>query len=308
MKTKILLLLSILLACAAAWFWPRDNQPMQRTGKPSPHASSISDAHPPPQAHAQFSSAVEAFFRSDSEPFEAQLQTLLTLDNNLSQAECAALFAFLKQPMSPDEVNVTAAVKDEVLHVLRHQANLPAPFHRLLIELFEDKQQHIVTRDYTLQHLAFWREETPASFAHARREMDQVLWKALEENPATTIPGTALMGLRRLAILDPTIDPERVGAAALDLANGALPSRISALQVCASLGLEAVLPIARILAQSGETIPLRASAIAALGELGGTEELVILEALPASENSPLLQPAVNRAIQTLALRIHKEEI
>ena len=57
------------------------------------------------------------------------------------------------------------------------------------------------------------------------------------------------------------------------------PCRITALRVAALHGAKEVLPVARELAQTGKTEMLRMAAIASLGELGGTADQELLDAL-----------------------------
>jgi hypothetical protein len=68
-------------------------------------------------------------------------------------------------------------------------------------------------------------------------------------------------------------------------------ARITALQVCAQLGVKDVLPLALQFAESAKSIPLRVSAIAAVGQLGGAEVTAYLENLAAGNDARLAVPA-----------------
>ena len=68
-------------------------------------------------------------------------------------------------------------------------------------------------------------------------------------------------------------------------------SKITALQICAKLGNKAVLPSARRLASSRESVPLRMSAIAAVGTLGNADDQVVLEEYAKSSDVRLRKSA-----------------
>lgn len=148
-------------------------------------------------------------------------------------------------------------------------------------------------------------------------------WDAVKETD-NSIAGTALMGLSRLAADDLEIDGEKVAQTALALARGTImhqpssiithspstiPSsppiseltRISALRVCADLELETVLPLARCLAEEADNIPLQIVAIAALGDVGGLQEELLLRSIIREVASPLL-PAARSALDRLLTR------
>lgn len=56
-------------------------------------------------------------------------------------------------------------------------------------------------------------------------------------------------------------------------------ARLTALQVCSHANATDVLPMVRILAQTGEVVPLRLSAVATLGELGKSQDTELLQSL-----------------------------
>lgn len=174
---------------------------------------------------------------------------ILSLNKELSSADCLALCQFLKAPMTEQELNVTAAIKNSVLHALRGQIHLPEPYPLLLIGLFNDAGQHPVLRDYVLQHLVHWHEENFETkvLEEVREEVRKTLWSALSET-TPTLAGTALLGLQYLSREEPKIETSQVGAAALQLASNAtaaVASRATALQICAQLQVRAALPAAR---------------------------------------------------------------
>jgi HEAT repeat protein len=107
------------------------------------------------------------------------------------------------------------------------------------------------------------------------------------------------------------IERAEVAAAALQLATDEAASamtRMSAIQVCAGLGMKEALPVAIELAQNDSRIPLRIAAIAAVGDLGGAGQQPLLQQL-ASDEEQRLQVAAESAMQRIqnCTGVFKEE-
>ena len=82
-------------------------------------------------------------------------------------------------------------------------------------------------------------------------------------------------------------------------------SRIAALQVASRHAGSDLRPVARELALSGSSVPLRLSAIAALGAVGGAQDLLLLDRLSVeAAKEPRLRPAADGARRRLAARGH----
>jgi hypothetical protein len=234
-----------------------------------------------------------------TKPFPERHKVLLSLGKKLSRQECDELAAALKRPLEPSGFDIQAAIKNDIMDALEAQANLAEPWPRLLAALFQDKSQDPVTRDYALQHLFQWCETTKVTGKSdtLRSEVTAVLWGALEETPLT-IRATALLGLQYLTETDPGTDRERIRKSALQLASDGSAdenARLTALQVCSRMNFEPVLPVARGLTGAETKLPLRLSAIAALGRMGGKEDLQLLEGLgPDQEIKPALMEAIRQ--------------
>jgi len=186
-------------------------------------------------------------------------------------------------------------LKNEVILALKRQWDPPAGLESLLIELHEDKNQDVVIRDYALQHLSTWYES-----AANKESILQLFWGALQETDSS-IAGTALLALYRLDEAGHNIDVTRLRRAALRMAEDQTASdlsRISAIQVCGRLKLKEALPAVVSLAQESQSVPLRISALAAMGELGERQHQQILERI--SEASAVrLKPAAQLALNRL---------
>jgi hypothetical protein len=240
-------------------------------------------------------------------PYLDRKEAILALGKNLSAAESALFIDYLKAPMSAEEVNITAALKNAVMELLRGQTNLAGTWHRTLIELADDPFQHEVTRDYALQHLVDWYEDLlgDPSFEGDREEMRAALWRGTDETTAA-IAGTALLGLHRLAAQDPLLDQSAIGESALRLLVGESTSegsRVTSVQICGQMRLTAALPSVRLLAESGASLPLRAASVAALGSMGDASDLRLLEKIGPDAATGTLRSAVTAAVNRLTARI-----
>jgi len=238
------------------------------------------------------------------ESFAERHQAIEALTPPLTDEEIGAAFAYLATTQYVAVAGGEYVLKNDLMNQL---AKLPAPPTNLLHEfcgLYQDHRQDEVTRDYALQHVIGCLSQDTNCFAGDRPEAWDALLTAAGEIGGS-LAGTALLGLSRIQAANPTIDSNRVDTVALQMATnvgtGDL-SRITALQVCADRQLTAALPQALDLAQTGTSISMRASAIAAVGTLGGAPELKTLEALE-KQNDPALQAAVAGAIKRLERRL-----
>jgi hypothetical protein len=73
-------------------------------------------------------------------------------------------------------------------------------------------------------------------------------------------------------------------------------TRLTALQVCSEMGVKEILPVAERLAQSGVEPPIRISAIAVMGRLGGGTIVGKLEKW-ASDPNPWVANASRLALK-----------
>jgi hypothetical protein len=216
----------------------------------------------------------------------------------LSPADCETLCRFLKEKTTDEKLERMASIKNSVMDVLARQPNLPTPWETTLSQILEDEDQHPVIRDYALQHL-FSRYEEISDISR-RNQLEALFWRMVGRTQES-FAGTALLGLCDLSTKGFAIDSVEVARRALALVqNPAAASlgRISAIQVCALLGERQALPEALRTAASGETIALRASAIAVIGALGAEADLPVLQRFTEEPN-----PSIRRASRLAAQRI-----
>jgi len=184
--------------------------------------------------------------------------------------------------------------------------------------MYRDKSNDDMWRDYCVQFMTAYYEvkwpvtggdaEKPSGRKAARDEKER---KAIEaayrdalKETGTTIAGTALLGLDSLSRHNAMIEPEEVARAAMYiLANPAAgePARITAFSIAAEHKRSDALPEARIIAQTGETVPLQMAAIALLGKLGTTEDQELLTSLTWQEN-PRIKRLATTALESLRKR------
>jgi HEAT repeats len=284
--------------------------------------------------------AVPPDFFSSSPIFDGEariperLSAVARLGQDLSRDQISRLYDFLKALPGPEERNLAALnlLKNNIVCRLQDQVRPPAGLTATLIEVYLDRAQDPVARDYALQHLITWHEQGAVDAPDAKLRIQSVLRQAAQEQ--TCIAGTALLGLHRLntgerqAMLlgggnllqsagiplgdGPThfpaggaINDDEISQTALRmLAATNLPcaSRITAIQVCAEREVAQALPAIQTLAQTEDNTALQISAIAALGWLGGPEQVALLQRLEAEQNQPL-KPAIEGALRRLQARL-----
>lgn len=245
-----------------------------------------------------------------------RLKAIHSLKKNLNYEEITALYSFLKSRPTSAEKNIPGlhVVKNDILNALRDQTVSPAGLTDTMIAIYHDPKQDNVTRDYAIQHLISWYEQGAIDAVTAKEKIQAVLTEASGSDASSlgeavqknsSIAGTALLGLHRLSVLDSMFNSTEIGQAALRLAQASdtpIATRITALQICAEREIKQALPTLESLVQISENIPLRISAIAALGQLGGKEQAVFLRQLESCPNEKL-RTASQIALRKLQHRI-----
>lgn len=223
--------------------------------------------------------------------FFKRLKAVRQLGRNLTNKEISLLYALMDKK---DDVSLPAdkmnTIKNDVVNALMEQHKLPTDLTHNLIVMYKDREHNDVWRDYCIQHLGTIYQKLGDQ--KEKTKLMDVLWQATEETNLS-IAGTALISLQR------NIDAsgsgrERVAAKALTFAEDsscAEPARITALQICAELSENKVLDTARSLINAEASIPLRMSAIAAVGTLGDATDLPMLEIHAISSDIRLITAA-----------------
>ncbi len=225
---------------------------------------------------------------------------------NLKPEEIGAIVAYLNS--RGDFPGMIAGreqvLKNNLMDLLIQQTPPPTNLLETLCGIYQDKGQDAVLQNYAIQHVISSCLASTNQPPTERQAALDVLWVAVGETDAS-LAGTALMGLDRLAAKGRAIETNRLNETALKLAlnpvSGEL-ARVTALQVCAKRRLGDVLPEALKLAQEGVSVPLRASAIATIGVLGGESERTILRTMK-KQGDKRLQAAVLAALQKLNAKL-----
>jgi hypothetical protein len=238
---------------------------------------------------------------------EARLEGLAP--SGESRAE--RLMAFLKAPPPAMTRQVYGGEVEHALAELDALDPLPESVCPFVLDLARDRSAPPVVRDYALQHLQWlYRRQARGGNGAAwvvgpqAEEIRSAWWDATNE-PEGTYAGTALLALDALAGDFKEVNAARVTGRALEIARDGkmgAAARTSALQVCARRGETGVVETALAIAGQPGAIPLRASALAALGALGDAKTLAWLESLAAAPVEKGLQPAVESALRNLRNR------
>lgn len=150
------------------------------------------------------------------------------------------------------------------------------------------------------QKFASQADLSPEAFAALKNDVLEALQE--KENG---IAGTALLALYRLVGKTSEADPAAIGKEALSLARdpaSSVQTRVTAVGICGMTSQTAFLPDARVLAQTGEVIPLRLASIAAIGSLGTQQDKELLESLKAATDERL-HKAADTALRKLKERV-----
>ena len=239
----------------------------------------------------------------------ARLTAIHRLPANLAEPEVKEIFRFLTERSAEDEQQRGQVLKNDLMDVLVENPSISLPLSQNLVHLLEDASQNIVIRDYALQHLFTLFErlgDAPQrqEVLDTREALRTTFRNALGEKDSS-IAGTALVGLARLANQSSEFSKAQIGADALRLVrdeNVGELTRISALQVCGQLNQVGAAAYALALAERGTTVSIQISAIGTLGMLGGPGEATFLERFTKGENERL-RPAAATALQTLKRRL-----
>ncbi len=229
-----------------------------------------------------------------------------------SRSDCEVSSDFVREKTADEGIERMASIKNSVMNLLARQPNLPLPWSDLLRRVLLDETQHPVIRDYALQHAFSHYEEAIQGTATEpldgtrQSRLLELFWAALERK-RESLAGTALLGLFHLSEFDASVDRGRLGRqslAVLEAAETGELARISGFQVCRLLGEQGALQPSVAHAEKRESIPLRVSAIAAVGALGGDTELPLLRRLLAEAN-PSVRVAAKAAVQRIQFKTNR---
>lgn len=232
----------------------------------------------------------------------ARMDALHALPTDLSPLDQRILAAYLLLPC-PTNAGPQGeyVLRNDIMNCLRNQQEPVADLAETIMTVFWDTTQDVVLRDYAVQHLSALYTISDAS---QKQKMDEVFTASMTQT-RESIAGTALMAMWRLSTRGGFgIPPDQIKAYAQRLCSEpgvSPPSRTAALQVGSMARMREILPYAIDAAHSGENLPLRLSAIAAVGSLGGRQQIAELTGLAQGSPAPISN-AVALAVAALELR------
>ncbi|MGE4301852.1 MAG: hypothetical protein AB7F40_09660 [Victivallaceae bacterium] len=216
------------------------------------------------------------------------------LSDKLSQAEIDALYAYLQ---NHDSGSYIYGTKNDIINRLRAQQQPPPELTDVLLGIYRDENQDIVTRMYALQHLRPWYREQGQKDLRIKEALDEAL-----SRPETELAGVALLAERYLSRDQEGFDRTEIAGTAMEIVNNPSANqltRISAIQVVATLnGKTGDGTAYRQLSADGNPMMVRMAAIAALGQSGDQAQREYLEHL-ATTTQPPLSVAANEALKKL---------
>jgi hypothetical protein len=323
-KARCFSLLAIALLTAGALLWVYVHQPASirnsirgPTSAPptAQHTSIAAPTHPATAtapAGVLVSDGIRPILGLSQESPAVRWAAVRALGTRLNQAERTALYDYLRGHELDPPGPMRGVIKNDVILALKSQEPPSQELPGVLLSMFYDKAQDPVIRNYALQHLGTWYERV----AEKAPVLD-ALWAGTADIDAS-IQGTALIGLSRLVQASassqpppadspnrgPQPDTARLTVVASTLATDSAANdvaRLTALQVCAELGIKDVLPAAIGLADGAASTPLRMSAVAAVGALGGPDQASLLNRLLTAQD-PRIQTAARAALRRLETR------
>lgn len=241
-----------------------------------------------------------------------------SLGKNVPEQEQRALVAWI---CSPKPMHISDRkwhyLVNEVMDSLCQQSRPLSSLTDILIGIVYDKSKGIVVRDYAIQHFVNWIQPSYPNYScetnpGKRKDIISTMVDAAGQSKES-FSGTALEGLHLILLkrqqqnqeydlLPLPFSVEELHEVGVALATGDEVTdlaRITALQVCAQRGFSEILPCARTIASNAaKPSSLRLSAIAAIGQLGTSEDLSLLENIQ-SEHNRQLEGAVNTALNAL---------
>ncbi len=308
-QLSCLIVSALLLACGVAIVFFRRHAlappPPSRTQsippvvvdiKPvSPKATSVAEAD-----HFVVSSAIAAICGADpasADRYEARNDALRTIarNRNLPTNDVATLTDWLASTNDALRVERVAALKNDVMNLLRAQEPPPPGFADTLISMFESETHPPAVLDYSIQHLGAVQGDIADE--SMRRRIRATLVKAANR---TKLPyaGTALYALAEDGSATPAQEAElrRLTLALCSLDANAV-ARIAAVQLAGERGYAEALPLLRAtLSSARRDAVTEVVCIGSLGLLGDAGDLPLLQrfAVLGPRYAPAAETAINR--------------
>ena len=259
---------------------------------------------PEPSDHevVEASAAVAIVCGADSttaDRYEARNDALRSIARrrDLEKDDVAALIAYLRAADDAMRVERVAALKNDVMNLLRSQEPPPKGLAETLMGIFEGGKHPPVVIDYCIQHLGAMLDELDEK---GRLRVRAVLAKAAKRTKQP-YAGTALYSLAEDARATSAQDKELKGLALALCKPGANhAARIAAIQLAGERGYAEALPVLReTLLGARRDAVLDIVCIGSVGLLGNADDIPILSRFSSDSRRAA---AVDAAIQRIKER------
>jgi hypothetical protein len=305
---------ALLLAASAGLWWWQGSHP---AGSWAPaQAPGIVARQTPPPLHPVVAKIVS---EGSGTPYLKLNYVIKEIPVDLAEQDVEALITFITGPRpAVFTEGEWGSLTNDIQEALGVQAVPNEKVARAFIATFRDEARTQLMRDYALQHIGGFG----IYLVHTRHTRDHTLPPFFEgltgeliaatSDPSKPWAGTALNlldGLLRAAeyraVDVPGVSAESLTRLALPIASNEkspLNARLPALQLASRRGSVEALDLARqILADSSSPLMLVQASAAAIGQLGGTDDLPILHSRLAEAN-PHAATALREAISELSQR------
>lgn len=213
---------------------------------------------------------------------------------DLPKEDVAALMDYLASTNDVLRVERMAALKNDVMNLLRNQKPPAEGLAETLISMFDGKAHPPVVLDYCVQHLGAMLASLDDAM---RRRVRETLARAAREK-RRPYAGTALYSLADDKSATAAQEGElRRLTVALCKPDACTSARIAAIQLAGQRGYSEVLPILRdTLSGARRDAVLDIVAIGSVGLLGNADDLALLERFASDSRRA---PAANAAIRRI---------
>ena len=238
-----------------------------------------------------------------SNRYEARNDALRSIARrrNLPEKDVAALVAYLRSKDNALRPERIAALKNDVMNLLRNQESPPKGLTEALIAMFRSGKHPPAVLDYCIQHLgAMQGEITDDSLRHRIRE----IFVFAARQTRQPYVGTALYSLAENTHASQSQKNELKRLTVALCKQGSHPvARVSAIQLAGERGYKEILPILReTLSSSRRDAVLDIVSIGSLGLLGDESDLELLSKFSSDTRRAV---AVKAAIKRIKERASK---
>jgi hypothetical protein len=304
MRTKFVIgFLVVTGALLAGLFWHSQRQP---SSPPQAVVNPSLNGEVKPQPGSGERPAIAQTGEKPIKPIKPEalesLETALAAGLSLNPSHIGTLAKLLREIHPLDDGQAGHVRKNELMNALNRQVPLPPETVNVYAAIYRDPMQNEVIRDYAIQHV--YEAYARLGDAQSKGAALTLLQEAASQSDSS-IAGTAILALARLAQTDATVPNAEIAATAFALARNPAANtsaRISALQVIGQFDAAQAVPVLVAAVNQGGSIPLQLSALGALGQVGGKEQVPLLRAIAQGDNARL-KPAASGALRRMEQRL-----